>query len=727
MTIEELAEKAGVSARAIGDIERGARAPRIRTLSALARGLDLSDASSADLFNLSVARPRTAERATGPGPRRLRDFTGRESEVAQVVGALSDPLAVVVISGSAGFGKTTLAVESAARFRGETYVFVDLGGLGRPALSALQVLQRVLRQLDPRAEPSASLEATAARWATVSAEKQLVIVLDNVSEEDQVRPLLAAPRRGPVILTSRRSLGGISANVRLRLESLSSESSLDLLERLIPEAQRGDGELAQLSELCQGVPLALRVAGNRVAARPATSVADFVARLQSEERRLSLLVAGDMSVEAALNTSYAELDPQSAALFRSLSLIEGSSFTADVAAIACGLTEWHSEDLLEGLVDVGMVEARENNRYRLHDLVRVFAGSRLRTEDDADDVLVAKRRLSYSFIRTLLSLGRPPRLVPPHLWPGREFVYPGYGSDKGARSWAPLEQDCWWAAVRWVAEIGDNEAVLLVATALEGRIAAWAELPQILEVQRMAVTAAQRLGDRRAESLRLSAATWGVLTVEGNPPAAFALADQALEAALDSGDAYAVAKARFMAGACSIITMRELADAENHLVAAMEGFDAVGASAEAVEVRSFLGAFYRRTGRVDESIRELRAAVDVVGQEFHDDEPVSFSIARGTALAELTAAYISTGDADEAIRCAESLVAGWSPESDFYEGRARAIRATALAALGHFDAAREELDEVTVLLAQYRDSGQAQIAQEHIALATELIARGRAS
>jgi transcriptional regulator with XRE-family HTH domain/tetratricopeptide (TPR) repeat protein len=723
LTIEELAERSGVSARAIGDIERGARSPRTSTMRALVGGLGLSE-DQADAFY-------DAARSTGPGripdlqssvsPLRLGDFTGREDELAEMIESLAEPSAVMVVTGSAGFGKTTLAVEAASRFDEKPFVFVDLGGLGRPTLSALQVLQDLLRQADPHAEPSPTLNAAAVRWAAVAAASRPVVILDNVVDEDQVRPVVGTTERGPVILTSRRTVAGITATARVRLESLDDGSSVRLLEHVIPESQRADADLAELAELCQGVPLALRIAANRVASRPATSVGDYVERLKIEERRLSLLVAGDMSVEAALNTSYEELDPEAAELFRSLSLIEGTTFTSDVAAIAAGTEAWRAEELVEGLVDVGLVEARGHNRFRLHDLIRVFAGSRLRVESDPEQIGTARDRLSYSFVRTLLTLGRPPKVEAPDSWPGYSFTYPGFGTDVGARAWGPLEQECWWAAIRWVAERGDHEAVLLAARALESRIAAWPELPQLLELQHLALRSARALGDRRAESLRLSALTWGAIIVLGDPPAALEYAQQAVEASTASGDLYAIAKARFMTGTCSIVFMQDLAAAEGHLLAAVDGFMAAGSEADATEVRAFLGAFYRRSGRVEESIRELEIALDVVGRQFEDDEPTTYSNARGTALAELTAAYISTGQPQKALPYAENLVEGWSPESDFYEGRARAIRATALAAVGRVDDARRELVEVAALLAPYEDSGQAQIAQEHIAQANALI------
>ncbi|AXH35390.1 XRE family transcriptional regulator [Humibacter sp. BT305] len=724
ITIEELAERSGVSVRAIGDVERGVRVPRVSTLRGLEAGLGLSEEDIKVLYGESTG-PSTVPPEPPPAvrPSRLGDFTGRTSELAAVAEGIQHAGAVVVITGSAGFGKTTLAVEAASRMAEESLVFVDLGGLGRPTLTPLQVMQSVLRQVDAMAEPVVTLEAASARWMLVAASKHPIVLLDNVQSEEQVRPLFSTTDRGPIVLTSRRTVSGITATTRVHVKTLDEVSSIHLLEQIIPVLQRRPAELEELARLCQGVPLALRIAANRIASRPATHVADFVERLRVEERRLSLLVAGDMSVEAALATSYEELDETSAALFTSLSLIEGTTFSREIAAAAAGMDAWDTEETLEDLVDVGLVEAQRGARYRLHDLIRVFAGSRLRAESSEDEITSARERLTYSLLRTLLTVGRPPLVPAPEHWPGTLLPYPGSGTDAGARSWAPAEQDHWWAAVNFAAERGDHEAVLLAAAATESRIAPWRELPRILELQQLALRSAEVLDDARSQALVLSALTWGDVTVDGDPVQAMKHAARALAAATESGDAYAIAKARYVGAACSVIFMQDLANAEENLRLAIDGFAEAGSSDEATEVRAFLGAFYSRSGRLAEGITELTAAIEAVGPSFdaQDLEPISVSNTRGSALQELTTAHIASGQPDLALSYADWLLTGWAPESDFYQARARAIRATALAASGRHDDARAELSTVDALLAAYPTSGQDQMVQRHIAQARGLL------
>lgn len=718
LTLEDLSHRAGVSVRSLGDIERGVRdSPRTSTLVAVARGLGLSADQQDELLGLvNVAR------ALDPGsfpatlsPPRLVDFAGRASELDQVLGALLDDSAVVVITGSAGFGKTTLAVEATGRLSDSSTLFLDLGALGREPLSPLQVVQALLRaaNVEPADIPG-SLEEATARWTGTALGSRTIVILDNVISESQVRPALSGG--GRYVLTSRRTVAGITATSRVHLGSLDDKSSVALLESVIPEAQRHLPDVDELVALCQGVPLALRVAGNRIASRQATTVGDFVARLRQEERRLSLLVAGDMSVEAALNTSFEELDADTARFFANLSLIDGTTFSAELAAAASGLDAGAAEELVEDLVDAGLVEARGGSRYRLHDLIRVFAGSRARALMDSSEIQSSRTRLAYALLRTVVSLGRAATLTIPTDWPGSALWFAGSGTDAGARAWTLAEADHWWPAIQFLRDHGDNVAVLLAGKATESRVSQWPESPQLFGLQRLALEAAENLGDLPEISLRLSSLAWSSFNLSGDLAVVADYATRALQVGRLSGDKYALARSLMLDG-CVRLFRGDFGGVEVALRQAIDMFTTLGDDAEAAEARSILGVFYRRADRRDDAVRELEAVLAFTGTSADsvDAEPIQMTSARGNALSELSACYSTCGSPARALQLADLLVDQFRGESDYYRARARSFRARALLAVGDPTGALEEADRIELLLAPYPSGSHAASTRSEIA------------
>ncbi|HWS39276.1 MAG TPA: helix-turn-helix domain-containing protein [Actinoplanes sp.] len=311
MTQRELAVKSGVSVRAISDMERGfSSAPQARTLGALADALGLDPTRRAALT--AAARSSRVSRASRAWdlPRDLPDFTGRSAELTVLADHFRTS-GVLLLHGPPGAGKTALAVHAAGRLGGRAS-FVSCRDLttGKPA------------------DTSGELPGLA------SGE---LLILDGVTDESQVAPLLPGPGH-PVVITSRRALTGLGGLQRVPV-GLGSLRRVPVGALPVDDASRllatvtgvpdDHPELRRVAEYCEFLPLALRAAGNRLVSRPGWTIGDLAVRLADPERRLAGLTAGDLSVERVLAAAYAESSPA-----------ERRALTADSALFSSLATAW---------------------------------------------------------------------------------------------------------------------------------------------------------------------------------------------------------------------------------------------------------------------------------------------------------------------------------------------------------------------------------------------------
>ncbi|MEU8080030.1 helix-turn-helix domain-containing protein [Catellatospora citrea] len=390
MTIEGLCRASGVSARAISDMERGhSRVPQGRTLALLADALKLDDGDRARLVepvraqrpNSRVGRPRVGEL-----PRGIGDFVGRAPELALLRRhALAAPdrgrTLLAVVHGQPGLGKTAFAVRAAEQLREafpDGQLYLDLRGTDPVPMPAGEVSTRLLRALEvsPRSIADDEQER-AGQVRAVLRERRCLLVLDDAADEAQVRPLLPGVGTGTVVVTSRRLLGGLEGALRIGLAPLTPRESAALLQAIAGQA--AGPETGAVARLCGHLPLALRIAGTRLASRPGWTMGRLARLLSDEDRRLANLSTGDLGVAAAFAPSYAQLSAPARAMFRGLAHVPGPDFTAPDAAALTQLDLLDAEDLLEELVDVGLLQP-EGDRYRMHDLIRIFAADRLRGE-----------------------------------------------------------------------------------------------------------------------------------------------------------------------------------------------------------------------------------------------------------------------------------------------------------------------------------------------------------
>ncbi|MGW6054944.1 AfsR/SARP family transcriptional regulator [Streptomyces sp. NPDC055189] len=331
-------------------------------------------------------------------PAAIRDFTGRKAEITEVVDRLvapRDATSVVVVSGSAGVGKSALAVK-AAHLASQAFpdgqLYAELQGTGGP-LPPGDVLGRLLRALGaaPPEHPAERVDL----FRSLVAGRRLLLVLDDAGSEAQVRPLLPGSPGCGVLVTSRARLGGLDGARRTDLAVLDESRSLELLARVIgprgaTEDPAEDAAAARrIVTLCGGLPLALRIAGARLTTRRHWTPRVLADRLEDERRRLDELAVGDLEVRASLGLSYQSLDHDARTVLRRLAALGPCDTAPWMAALLVDEPEDEVEELLERLVDAQILDwtgtdSAGQSRYRAHDLVRVYAAERAEAEDPVE-------------------------------------------------------------------------------------------------------------------------------------------------------------------------------------------------------------------------------------------------------------------------------------------------------------------------------------------------------
>jgi hypothetical protein len=299
---------------------------------------------------------------------------------------------VSAVAGQAGIGKTALAVHVAHRLRDrfpDGQLYVNLRGAQQQQLPATLVLGRFLRALgvDGAAIPEDAEEREALYRARL-ADRRVLVVLDNAAGEAQVRPLLPGTPGCGVLVTSRARLAGLEGARLVHLDVLEEPQALELVGRIVG-AERVAAEpdaAAQIVGFCGRLPLAIRVAGARLAARPGWPLSRLAELLADARRRLDQLAAGDLEVRASLALSYQALSVEQQRALRLLSLLEVGDVSTWLAGPLLGVGHDQAEALVEGLADAQLLELAAGgptaaSRYRLHDLIRLYARERSAAED----------------------------------------------------------------------------------------------------------------------------------------------------------------------------------------------------------------------------------------------------------------------------------------------------------------------------------------------------------
>jgi DNA-binding SARP family transcriptional activator/DNA-binding PadR family transcriptional regulator len=461
-------------------------------------------------------------------PPGLVDFTGREAEVEHVRGLLErdvdqQPAAVVIstITGKAGVGKTALAIHVAHQVRQrflDGQLYVNLRGISAQPLQPTDVLAEFLRSLGvpPTAIPD-RLEDRAGLYRARLSSRQVLVVLDNAADEAQVRPLLPGSADCAVLVTSRRRLAGLEGATTVDLDVMDPDQAIELLTKITGPA-RVDAEAeaaAELARLCGYLPLAVRIAGARLAAKSHWRLAGYAARLQDEHQRLEELRAGDLEVRASFMLSYQALSQDEQQAFRLLGLLDAPDFAAWVVAALLDCALPTAENLVERLVDAQLIEAAPEDptgrhRYRFHDLLRVFARERLRAEEPETVQQAALERVLATYLglaqQARARFGRDDHRIGPDTQEhSRPVDDPGLVAaiERDPLAWFKAEQENLIAGVGQAHEAGLWELTWELTGSLSVFLESRAQWNTWEHANELALDATRKATNRRAEAYTL--------------------------------------------------------------------------------------------------------------------------------------------------------------------------------------------------------------------------------
>jgi DNA-binding SARP family transcriptional activator/tetratricopeptide (TPR) repeat protein len=336
-------------------------------------------------------------------PPDIRTFAGRDDELARLVGWLSGSERVVSITGPPGVGKTALSLRAAHdladRFP-DGQLFADLRGADkRAAAEPHEILGRFLRALGVQSAAGASLEDQVDMYRTVLADRKILVLLDNVSDDAQIEPLIPPGPGNRVIVNGRSRLHGASATRTIDLHVLDEGGSADLLKMLVGD-QRVDVEPAaarDLIHLCGQLPLALRIVGARLRARPHWTVDRLTRSLRDERPRLDQFAYGHLDVRVSIGLSYHDFTADAKLLLCSMADTNLIHLSPWAAAALLDSTLDHAERTLDEIFDAHLADIVGHDEigphFQIHDLVRAYALEQSETEEIAARLIAARHRL----------------------------------------------------------------------------------------------------------------------------------------------------------------------------------------------------------------------------------------------------------------------------------------------------------------------------------------------
>ncbi|MBE1589322.1 BTAD domain-containing putative transcriptional regulator [Nonomuraea angiospora] len=442
-------------------------------------------------------------------------FTGRADELRTLDGLVRPDeseatrlVRIAVITGTAGVGKTALAVHWGHRMvrsfpDGQLYVNLRGFGPGSP-LEPATALEVLLKGLDVAAERiPAELDARSALLRSLLANRRMLIVLDNARDVSQVRALLPSSDC-VVLITSRDQLRGMSMHgdtSHVTLSVFSPQESTALLTSILgPDQAQAEREaIAELGRLCAHLPLALRIAMANVMLDRHQSVAEYVGEMRRGDRLAALRIDGDEqnAVRGTLGLSYAALTPDERLLFRLLGLVPGPDVTVECAAALRGSTIDQAGRQLTRLATAHLIDQHAPGRYRFHDLLRLFAADRAHAEESPESVEETRQRLYDWYLRSTRAAAR-------RLYPGCVLLPPAadsgvapvsFDDPASAADWLAAEHRNLVAAIHQAALSGPRRSAWLLTDALRGHFRTGGRTTDWLSCAHVAVTAAEEEQD----------------------------------------------------------------------------------------------------------------------------------------------------------------------------------------------------------------------------------------
>ncbi|MEU9784726.1 BTAD domain-containing putative transcriptional regulator [Streptomyces phaeochromogenes] len=592
-------------------------------------------------------------------PHDVAPFGGRAAELARLdVLQSCGSVAISVISGTAGVGKTALAVHFAHRERArfpDGQLYLDLHGFDPDSqpLSPGKALSRLLRSmgLEPQ-DILADEDEQIRQYRSLLDGRRMLIVLDNAVSAKQVRPLLPGDRSCRVLVTSRNRLDGLVARNgahQLTLEVLGPPEAQALLASVLgnertsaePEATR------ELARLCGRLPLALRIAAAQLARDPHRRIADLAAELSADGRLATLELHGDQSsgIRGAFALSYRSLSPEPRRLFRLLGVVPGPDVTAEAGAALLDTTPQRAKHLLRALAAAHLVESPTTGRYRCHDLVREYAAERAQAEESQAKCAAALERLFSFYLRHAQATGsvlpwQYPQLPDDPAGPEPADVSGASSvSSDEAVTWLEAERENLLSAVNHAGRHGPRPFAWQLTTALLRYF--WLCLPRASwqATAQAALEAARADGDpfgQAAAHRSLGLAHWDI----GQHRQARQHHAHALELHRHTGDALGEALAL---GGLGLVEAEaaQLDDALGHYRTALHIARTLGRPEVEAQARVGFGVTYRDMGRLADAADHLELALRLYDKAGASVEPVR--------LPALAAVYWEQGRLSKAL------------------------------------------------------------------------------
>ena len=639
LTQEELASAARLSYRSISDLERGVNlTARRETARLLADALHLSGADRAAFE--AVARGRalpatptvqesragTVAVATRTLPRDVASFTGRERELAYLVGAVADRadsggvLGICAIGGMAGIGKTALAVHAAHRLAPQFpdgQIFLPLHGHtpGQRPVDPADALASILQASGiPPPQIPAGLEPRAWLWRDHLAGKRMLLVLDDASGHEQITPLLPGTGGSLVLVTSRRHLTALEDTHVVSLDILPPDDAAALLVRLAarPGPDSGDSAVREITRLCGYLPLAVGMIARQLHHHPAWTPGGLASDLAAAHDRLEFMRAENLSVAAAFDLSYQDLPSGQQRLFRRLGLHPGTDIDAYAAAALDDAGLVTARRHLAGLYDSYLLAEPGPGRYRMHDLIAEHART-LAAADGVTDREAALDRLLGYYLHTSRIASRQYARRSASGSPNTPGDPPAYAPDlsdpRDAATWMDAEHANLHAATVHAASYGRPGYAIDIPAAIHGYLRHHGNWDQVLTLHDAALEAARQTGDVQAEASALTD-IGDIRFRAGNYPLAAASLTMALELHRREANQLGEANALSILGTVQYLTGNNSA-AEDTLTSALELYLRIGDRLGQAGALAYLGRVQLATGSYQAAEAGLTRALEV--------------------------------------------------------------------------------------------------------------------
>ncbi|WP_207957349.1 BTAD domain-containing putative transcriptional regulator [Streptomyces sp. YIM 98790] len=459
--------------------------------------------------------PSVAPAAPATLPYDIPDFIGRKRELDALMNTVSrtgdTALTIITLDGMAGVGKTALAVHAAHRLADrypDGRLFIDLGGFstdGRDPVQPFDALGRLLRALGlPAEQVPHALADRIALWRTHTASRRLLLVLDNAANAGQVEPLLPGGGRCCVLVTSRAQPADLDGSVPVSLHPLAPDEGLALLAALLGTARTAAEEQSarQVVALCDGLPLAIRVAAAPLRRRPHQTLEDVALRLRESDSPLDELVSGGRSVRAALTASVHALSPGQQSLYWNLGICTGPDFDVYTAAALAALPPETAGRHLEAMLDLHLLVQPRPYRYAFRGLHRALVRA---AAPECPAAAPEPLRLLEYYLTTAQRAARHfGRTCPPAIRGSSPMARPALRHTADALAWFDTEHPNLLASLELAEAIDHQRYRAVLPLTLLPYLRVRGHHDEELRLLRVSSRAARRLGDARLEHLVLT-------------------------------------------------------------------------------------------------------------------------------------------------------------------------------------------------------------------------------